>query len=170
MVAKPSPPEICWHLMAPFTPLGPGYAGSTDSAVGCSFVDVGHCTRNDWALAATVAKQARNTDSQTWYGLLENMKPSSLVCLEQEAMPLSAVLENRLTLSPAGLPDPSRGRTPAPVCARRRTGSPWGNDCRRTETKADVCPNYSSRGRRRSSRLEPDRLAIQQPLSASTGG
>src|SRR5437879_1792995 len=48
MVAKPSPPEICWHLMAPFTlvlgtryPLlpavnvvGPVYAGSELAAFG----------------------------------------------------------------------------------------------------------------------------------------
>src|SRR2546429_9580740 len=28
IVEKPSPPEICWHLMAPFTFVGAVYAGS----------------------------------------------------------------------------------------------------------------------------------------------
>src|ERR1700687_1776877 len=71
IVAKPSPPEICWHLIAPFTfalgtryPLAglvfvdlnvvaAVYAGSellSWSAAGWVMVLVGHCTRKDWAL------------------------------------------------------------------------------------------------------------------------
>src|SRR5947209_15429163 len=71
IVANPSPPEICWHLIAPFTfadgvwnPDGPGanvvaptYAGSallsrgvpSPFVDGCVIVLVGHCTRNDCA-------------------------------------------------------------------------------------------------------------------------
>src|SRR5882762_2923044 len=40
MVAKPSPPEICWHLMRPPGGFAAGLAGS----LGCAGVDVGHCT------------------------------------------------------------------------------------------------------------------------------
>src|SRR4029077_15887610 len=40
MVTKPSPPEICWHLMRPPTGFAAGLAGS----LGCKFVAVGHCT------------------------------------------------------------------------------------------------------------------------------
>src|SRR6266478_5662591 len=40
MVAKPSPPEICWHLMRPPTGF---VAGSVGSLV-CEGVAVGHCT------------------------------------------------------------------------------------------------------------------------------
>src|SRR5215472_18030509 len=98
MVAKPSPPEICWHLIAPFTfavgtrnpalladlqPLfteqvsvvTPVYAGSellltgkfgcVLSLTGWVTVLVGHCTPNDCALAATVAKQTRSMGNQT---------------------------------------------------------------------------------------------------------
>src|SRR4051812_13205359 len=35
MVAKPSPPEICWHLIAPLSPGAPW----------CEEVVAGHCTR-----------------------------------------------------------------------------------------------------------------------------
>src|SRR5258708_2539872 len=34
MVAKPSPPEICWHLMPPLSPVAPW----------CDGVEGGHCT------------------------------------------------------------------------------------------------------------------------------
>src|SRR5712671_5516174 len=40
MVAKPSPPEICWHLMRPPNGFAAGLAGS----LGCEGVAVGHCT------------------------------------------------------------------------------------------------------------------------------
>src|SRR6266850_6153382 len=40
MVAKPSPPEICWHLMRPPGGFTAGLAGS----LGCAGVEVGHCT------------------------------------------------------------------------------------------------------------------------------
>src|SRR5579862_2444736 len=82
MVAYPSPPEICWHLIAPFTfalgtkyPLvpiesvvGPAYAGSellSWSADGWVMVLVGHCTRNDCAFA-TAARHIRRIGNHTW--------------------------------------------------------------------------------------------------------
>src|ERR1700693_1466780 len=39
---------------------------------------VGHCTWNDWALAATVARPTRRIGNQTWYGFLENMRPPQI--------------------------------------------------------------------------------------------
>jgi hypothetical protein len=91
-VIYPSPPEICWHLMAPFTVpavgvtkppvvpagavvgtvncVGPLYAGSELFAPGCVIVLVGHCTRNDCALAAAAAKATMSTGIQTWYDFL----------------------------------------------------------------------------------------------------
>src|SRR5271167_2739729 len=72
-------------LVPPGTPragalncVGPLYAGSVllhpvlvglvlqlVPVSGCVMVEVGHCTRNDWALAATVAKATRRTGIQT---------------------------------------------------------------------------------------------------------
>src|SRR5204862_7762467 len=40
MVAKPSPPEICWHLMRPPA----GFAAASAGSLGCEGVAVGHCT------------------------------------------------------------------------------------------------------------------------------
>ena len=38
-------------------------------------VVVGHCTRKDWALAATLVRQIRKIGNQAGYGFLENMRP-----------------------------------------------------------------------------------------------
>src|SRR5204862_5111161 len=40
MVAKPSPPGICWHLMRPPA----GFAAASAGSLGCEGVAVGHCT------------------------------------------------------------------------------------------------------------------------------
>src|SRR5579864_3219899 len=112
-VMNPSPPEICWHLMAPFTvpaigvtkspcvPLGtptvgglncvgPLYKGSVLLHLGpvgfvpqlvpvngWVMVEVGHCTRNDWALAATVANATRRMGIQTCNDFLMAVQPPS---------------------------------------------------------------------------------------------
>src|SRR5437667_10385377 len=49
IVAKPSPPEICWHLIAPLIFDGAVYAASELllAAFGCMMVLVGLGTRND---------------------------------------------------------------------------------------------------------------------------
>src|SRR5207253_4544282 len=69
IVEKPSPPEICWHLMAPFTFVGAVYAGSELllAAFGCVMVLVGHCTRNDCAFATSGVKQHKSTNKTAWY-------------------------------------------------------------------------------------------------------
>ena len=41
-------------------------------------VRLGHCTRNDCALAATVATHTRNMGNQTWYGFLMAVQASFL--------------------------------------------------------------------------------------------
>src|SRR5215475_1097766 len=38
---------------------------------------VGHCTRNDWALAATVAKATKRIGIQTWNNFLMTVQPPS---------------------------------------------------------------------------------------------
>src|SRR5580704_15414098 len=106
IVEKPSPPEICWHLIAPFTvagvgvtksPLvpagtpgvgalncvGPLYGGSelftpVFPGSGWVIVLVGHCTRNDCALAATAANVTKSMDIQTWYDFLMAVQPPYL--------------------------------------------------------------------------------------------
>jgi hypothetical protein len=108
-VMYPSPPEICWHLMAPFTVpevgtthccppvvglvncVGPLYAGSVllhpglvgfvvqpVVVTGCVIVLVGHCTRNDCALAAAAAKVMMNMEIQAWYCFLMVVQPPHL--------------------------------------------------------------------------------------------
>src|SRR5882672_8407413 len=61
MVAKPSPPEICWHLIAPFTAVALVYAGSALllAAVGWVRVLVGHCTWNDCAAAGSATRASK---------------------------------------------------------------------------------------------------------------
>src|SRR5512135_1100710 len=56
MVAKPSPPEICWNLIEP--PTGFWSAAADNGGLGCRVVLIGHCTRKLVA-PATVANNAR---------------------------------------------------------------------------------------------------------------
>jgi hypothetical protein len=60
--------------------LHPGLSGLVLQLVpvnGCVMVLVGHCTRNDCALAATVAKATKRMGIQTWDDFLMTVQPPS---------------------------------------------------------------------------------------------
>jgi hypothetical protein len=62
--------------------VGPLYGGSellipVPDRSGCVIVLVGHCTRNDWALAATVAKTTTRMEIQTRDDFLMAVQPPS---------------------------------------------------------------------------------------------
>src|SRR5579864_5263253 len=94
MVEYPSPPEICWHLIAPFTFPGPLYKGSALLLAASGWVIVlgGHCTRNDCALTVTVAKPRRKMGNQYRQVILMAVQPPSSrrghtkapACVDQE--------------------------------------------------------------------------------------
>src|SRR5512139_2623297 len=64
MVAKPSPPEICWHLMAGF---------GCPSTRGCIVVEFGHCTRKLAAPAFAAARDSSKAGSRHLEGEMFNM-------------------------------------------------------------------------------------------------
>jgi len=110
MDAKPSPPEICWHLIAPFTfvagiryPLapvvnvvGPEYAGSELllAAFGWVMVWSGHCTWNDCAAAGSAATQ-NSTDKM-------NVVLNALFLICPPSSFIAAVGGNSVVLAAAG--------------------------------------------------------------------
>src|SRR5215471_7773203 len=77
--------DIAVGTRYPFAPavstVGPLYVGSELllAAVGCVIVDVGHCTRNDWA-PAIAARPARSGNSESWRNTPRAMHPPLPLC------------------------------------------------------------------------------------------
>jgi hypothetical protein len=59
-------------------PAAVGFVPQLVPVNGCVIVEVGHCTRNDCALAATAAKAMMSMEIQTWYDFLMAVQPPHL--------------------------------------------------------------------------------------------
>src|SRR5438105_14333325 len=117
--------------MAPFTFVGPTYAGSALllAAFGCVIVLVGHCTRNDCAPtgnARTSRTAAKPREINWWLDICDlRLLPAwlrtaarALGC-EESVLPVTRSFIVRATVRPAfpGLPAPLTDRTRADPCA-----------------------------------------------------